>query len=312
MGFRLCDVEHDPTSDHDQMVVRMTKLVNPKARVPSAPESVSIPPPMQPPFEPKTLLASPLVQRALRSASDWIDLQWSLLWALLARIAPQARGRLLDVGCGQKPYEALFRPYVKEYLGIEHEATFERTRASMSDQQPDLYYDGRRLPFDDRTFDTVLSVQVLEHTPEPGLLLSEMARVLRADGILILSAPFDFRLHEEPHDYFRYTPHGLRALCDQAGLEIVELHKHGGLWSIVAHKLNSYLALRVARAGGLAQAVGKLSHEEPAKASLRAWTLPFVAPLMLSLAGGARVLDRVLPEPDEGLGFLIVARHRSR
>jgi len=259
-----------------------------------------------------SMLASPVVQRAARTASDWIDLQWSLLWALLARVAPQARGRLLDVGCGQKPYEALFRPHVSEYVGIEHEATFERTRASANEKKPDLYYDGRRLPFDDRTFDTVLSVQVLEHTPDPWLLLSEMSRVLRADGILILSAPFDFRLHEEPHDYFRYTPHGLRVLCDQAGLEIVELYKHGGLWSIVAHKLNTYLALRVARLGGFAQAVGKLSHEGQAAAAMRVWTLPLVAPLMLSLSSGARVLDHLLPEPDEGLGFLIVARHRPR
>jgi SAM-dependent methyltransferase len=254
------------------------------------------------------MLASPLVQRALRSASDWIDLQWSLLWSLLAQVAPQAHGRLLDVGCGQKPYEELFRPHVSEYLGIEHEATFERTSASMSDKKPDLYYDGLRLPFDDRAFDTVLSVQVLEHTPDPGLLLSEMSRVLRADGTLILSAPFDFRLHEEPHDYFRYTPHGLRALCEKVGLEIVEVHKHGNLWSILAHKLNSYLAFRVARLGGLAQAVGKLSHEGPAEATTLIWTLPLVAPMMLGLSAGARVMDRLLPEPDEGLGFLIIAR----
>jgi SAM-dependent methyltransferase len=258
----------------------------------------------------QVMLGSRIVQRATRSASDWIDLQWSLLWELLTRIAPQARGRLLDVGCGQRPYESLFLPHVSEYVGIEHEATFARTSAFASEKKPDLYYDGRRLPFDDKSFDTVLNVQVLEHTPEPGLLVSEMSRVLKADGVLILSAPFDFRLHEEPHDYFRYTPHGLRTLCEKAGLEIVEVHKHGNLWSILAHKLNSYLAFRVARLGGLAQAVGKLSHEDPAEARTRVWTLPLVAPLMLTLSGGARVLDRLLPEPAEGLGFLIIARHQ--
>ena len=258
----------------------------------------------------KAVLGSPAMQRAARSASDWIDLQWSLLWELLTEVAPRAHGRLLDVGCGQRPYESLFRPHVSEYLGIEHEATFERTSASASEKKPDLYYDGLRLPFEDKSFDTVLNVQVLEHTPEPGLLVREMSRVLKDDGLLILSAPFDFRLHEQPHDYFRYTPHGLRTLCEKAGLEIIEVHKHGGLWSIVAHKLNSYLAFRVARLGGLAQAVGKLSHEGPAAARTRLWTLPLVAPMMLGLSGGARVLDRLLPEPEEGLGFLILARRK--
>jgi SAM-dependent methyltransferase len=258
----------------------------------------------------QSVLNSPVLRRAARSASDWIDLQWSLLMEVIARVAPQAHGRLLDVGCGQRPYEHLFTPYVTEYIGIEHEATFAKTNASTSDKKPDLYYDGTRLPFDDKSFDTVLNVQVLEHTPKPGALVAEMARVLKDDGVLLLSAPFQFRLHEQPHDYFRYSPHGLRSLCADVGLEVVEVHEQGSLWSIIAHKLNSYLAFNVARIGGLAQAMGKLSHEAPSGARVRFWTLPVVAPLMLSLSGGARILDRVLHDPEESMGFLIVARRK--
>jgi SAM-dependent methyltransferase len=251
------------------------------------------------------------VKALFRAASDWVDLQWSLLIGLLTRVAPRAHGRLLDVGCGQRPYEHLFRPYVSEYVGIEHEATFEHTNAAQSDKKPDLYYDGKRLPFEDASFDTVLNVQVLEHTPHPGLLVMEMGRVLKPGGTLLLSAPFQFRLHEEPHDYFRYSPHGLRTLCEAAGLEIIETLSQGSLWSVVAHKLNSYLAFRVARIGGLAQAMGKLSHEGAAAVRTRYWTLPFVAPTMVGLSGGARLFDRILPDPEESLGFLIIARKIS-
>jgi SAM-dependent methyltransferase len=251
------------------------------------------------------------VKGLLRTASDLVDLQWSLLVDLLAKVAPRAHGRLLDVGCGQRPYEHLFRPYVTEYVGIEHEATFEATNASTSDKKPDLYYDGKRLPFDDQSFDTVLNVQVLEHTPHPGLLVNEMGRVLKRDGTLLLSAPFQFRLHEEPHDYFRYSPHGLRTLCEAAGLEIVETRSQGSLWSVIGHKLNSYLAFRVARIGGFAQALGKLSHENQSLERPRLWTLPFVAPTMVGLSIGARVLDRLLADPGESLGFLIIARKVS-
>jgi SAM-dependent methyltransferase len=252
----------------------------------------------------------PLPRRVVRRISDWVDLQWSLLIQLLERVAPQAHGRLLDVGCGEKPYEPIFRPYVTEYVGIEHEASFNSTAASHSSRKPDFLYDGRRLPFEDRSFDTILNVQVLEHTPQPAALVAEMARVMTEDGVLILSAPFQFRLHEEPHDYFRYSPHGLRALCDQAGLEVVEVHSQGGLWTVLAHKLNCYLAFNVARMGHLAQSMGKMTHEGPTPVRVRLWTLPLVAPTMLCLAGAARLMDRLQADREETLGFLIVARRK--
>lgn len=258
------------------------------------------------------LLSSPSFQSVLRQASDWIDLQWSLVVARLAEVAPRARGRLLDVGCGDKPYEAMFRPYVTEYVGIEHGDTFSATSASGRPRKPDLVYDGARLPFEDRSFDTVLNIQVLEHTPHPKELVIEMGRVLKDDGVLILSAPFQFRLHEQPHDYFRYSPHGLRALCAAAELEIVDVLPLGGLWSVIGQKLNSYLAFRVARLSGFAQALGKLSHEGTAVAPARLWTLPLVGPATVAVAAAARVLDHVAPEPDEALGFVIVARRVSR
>jgi SAM-dependent methyltransferase len=256
-----------------------------------------------------SLLSSPPIRQAIRGASDWVDLQWSVIIQLLEQVAPRAHGRLLDVGCGTKPYEAIFRPHVTEYLGIEHEGTLAATAAAL-DAKPDLTYAGDRLPFEDRTFDTVLNVQVLEHTPRPALLINEMSRVLKDDGILILSAPFAFRLHEQPHDYFRYTPHGLGVLLADAGLEIEEVLAHGGLWRVLGHKLNTYLALRVAKVGGLAQAMGKLSHENTTREAPRMWALPFVGAAMAAIAGTARVMDRLAPEPDETLGFVVLARRR--
>ena len=184
------------------------------------------------------------------------------------------------------------------------------TTARNGVRRPDILYDGLKLPFPDRTFETVLSVQVLEHTPYPGRLVCEMSRVLRDDGLLILVAPFQFRLHEQPHDYFRYSSHGLRHLCEEAGLEVLETHQQGGMWSVIGHKLNSYLAFRVARIGGRAQEMGKLGHEPKMEEATRVWTLPFIGVSMLSVALVARVLDRLLVEPDETMNFMILARRK--
>src|SRR5437867_5916413 len=245
---------------------------------------------------------SEVMRRALRRISDWADLQWSLLYRALKAVAPRAHGKLLDVGCGDKQFECIFRPHVDEYLGIERGVTFEPTAANVARSRPDCLYEGDRLPFNDGSFDTVVSIQVLEHTPDPRKLIAEMARVLKKGGALILAAPFSFRLHEEPHDYFRYSPHGLRELCSEAGLVIDHVEQVGSLWSLVGHKLNSYLALHVARIGSAAQKLGKLGHETPGQPPARLWTLPFVAPAVLAISMGARFMDRLFFERQEALG----------
>jgi hypothetical protein len=81
------------------------------------------------------------------------------------------------------------------------------------------------------------------------------------------------------------------------------------LWTVIGHKLNTYLALRVARAGQLAQNMGKLGHEAPQGQGVRWWTLPLIGPSVVSIAAGARLLDRWLVDPDESLGYLVLARH---
>jgi SAM-dependent methyltransferase len=251
------------------------------------------------------------MRRAMRNISDWVDLQWSLLVRALESVAAEAAGTLLDVGCGNKQFERIFRPHVDKYIGIEHEAVFRSTAANLEVSRPDYFYSGDRLPFEDSSFDTVLSIQVLEHTPHPCRLMAEMARVLKTEGALILAAPFSFRLHEEPYDYFRYTPHGLIELCSRAGLAVQRIEQVGSLWSLIGHKVNSYLAFRVARAGRAAQQIGKLSHETPAQPRCRLWVLPFVAPAVLVIAAAVRIMDRMFFEREEALGFVVVARKKG-
>ena len=256
------------------------------------------------------LLQAPILKGAARGATNWVDLQWSLLIAQLREVAPLAHGTLLDVGCGEKPYEDFFTPYVTSYLGVEHEASFSHTTAATRGKKPDVLYNGECLPFADESFDTVLSVQVLEHTERPQELFAEMARVLRPGGTLLLSAPFSFRLHEEPFDFYRFTPHGLREMAKRNRLDVERTMPAGSLWSVLGHKLNSYLAFQVADLGAVTQRLGKGGHESVATNKPRVWSLPFVLPTMVLVSAAARVLDRVLRDDTEALSFMIVATKR--
>lgn len=160
-------------------------------------------------------------------------------WLIRRRIArdletaanAHARGRLLDVGCGNKPWAPLFEGRVSRSIGIEMPGTPSRSGVI------DVYASALALPFRDASFDTVLSVEVLEHLPEPALALREAARVLAPGGALILCTPFLWHLHEEPHDYFRYTCHGLRYLAEQAGFRVERIDAMHGYWAQVAQRL---------------------------------------------------------------------------
>ncbi|MHB1297042.1 MAG: class I SAM-dependent methyltransferase [Gemmatimonadaceae bacterium] len=151
--------------------------------------------------------------------------------ATRAVIERHARGRVLDVGCGHMPFRASALASADTYEGLDVEARAEGV-THLGDAQ-----DMTAIPND--AYDTAFCFEVLEHLPRPGRALAEIARVLRPGGTLLLSAPHLSRLHEEPHDYFRFTRHGLRVLMEDAGLEPVEIAPHAGLLSFLAHQLST-------------------------------------------------------------------------
>lgn len=137
---------------------------------------------------------------------------------------------LIDIGCGNKPYESLFPKWY--YIGLN---------PSVVDASPDVIGDAMNLPFANQQADAVLCTQVLEHVPRPWELMSECYRVIKPGGYLILSAPFYWPLHEEPWDFFRYTKHGLRSLSVEAGFEVRTLMADGGDASRLMISLLHYL-----------------------------------------------------------------------
>jgi SAM-dependent methyltransferase len=221
--------------------------------------------------------------------------------------ATSASGELCDVGCGDKPYEALFTPWITRYVGVEFDETYGTSAYARTNPKADVVYAGDRLPFADASFDTVLCNQVGEHVPDPRAFFAELCRVLRAGGRLILTVPFSHRIHAEPHDYHRFTKYALAQYAREAGLTVDRLTPRGGFWAVIGQKLTSHLALRFARLGGDIQTIGGFGYEKTMRRRPRYWTLPVLAPLIVGVAATTKVLDRIDYDETDTLGYLLIA-----
>ena len=87
----------------------------------------------------------------------------------------------------------------------------------------DVQCDVQALPFTAGSFSTVVCAEVLEHVREPAQAVAEMRRIVRPDGALLLTTRFVFPFHEEPHDFWRFTDHGLRRLLEENGWVVADL-----------------------------------------------------------------------------------------
>lgn len=141
--------------------------------------------------------------------------------------ARYVRGDVLDLGCGRVPLYGMYRANATAVVCADWPSSAHST------PHLDLYCDlTRPLPLRDATFDTVVLTDVLEHLPNPDAAVSDIRRVLRPGGHLVLGVPFLYGIHEAPHDYHRYTVHRLRDLCEKNALTPVHIRPHGGAWSV--------------------------------------------------------------------------------
>ena len=148
------------------------------------------------------------------------------LESLVARVPDMAR--VVDVGCGEMPYRAMFDK-AGVYIGVDIEKRFDEFPASkdslvLIDRSRDL----ASLPFKSGSISLVVCTQVLEHVVNDRALFSEVSRIVADDGNVILSVPCAFPLHETPDDYRRYTRFGVKMLCESVDLDILKEYIWGG------------------------------------------------------------------------------------
>jgi SAM-dependent methyltransferase len=161
------------------------------------------------------------------------DLRYAALFDV---VRAQCHGSVLDVGGGQ---------FVKTAIDIgarfDSWTVVEPHAADLPDVADSrvrcVVGDGCALEFPDASFDTVLSIQVLEHVFEPMRMLEELYRVTKPGGTLVVMAPQTANLHHVPHHYQNLTRYWLEEAAERLGAEVVSYQALGGAWSTIASRL---------------------------------------------------------------------------
>ena len=153
---------------------------------------------------------------------------------------PYVKGKVLDVGCGEKPYEKLFCAEIDAYVGVDqpssHHFYTPQTRA-------DVFGDACRLPFLSESFETVLCTEVLPHIENPNSCFAEFASVLRPGGFLIVTAnkSWERRTGLPIPDFWRFTDQGLALLAEKQNLNVIYTKPGCGFLAMIGQLLCRFL-----------------------------------------------------------------------
>jgi SAM-dependent methyltransferase len=192
--------------------------------------------PWKPPvFRPQDSPGSTL----MASLRRFLDLQAASIWDDLKVMLPRCQGTVLDVGCGAQPYRSLLHPSVR-YIGIDRSTAADEFGYRVPETRS---FEGTRWPIDDASIDTVMATETLEHVSRPEVFLAEAHRVLKPGGWMLLTVPFAARWHYIPHDYWRFTPSGLRSLLNDAGFDTPCVYARGDEVTVACYKVMALILM---------------------------------------------------------------------
>lgn len=142
------------------------------------------------------------------------------------------RGIVLDVGAGNSPYRGLIP--CKKYLSLDIN----------KNHKPDIVSDVQKIEWESEYFDTVIATETLEHVCNPQKAINEIHRILKPNGVCIVSVPFSYRYHPNPKDYYRFTWDSLKRLFRR--FSKVEIYHHGSKFHVIWQMISeSFFPLRV-------------------------------------------------------------------
>jgi SAM-dependent methyltransferase len=143
----------------------------------------------------------------------------------------RSSARVLDAGAGEGSHRRYFER--QRYVALDLAVGDPRWNYSRLDVVGDL----AALPFRPGSFDACINIVTLEHLREPGIALREIYTALNSGGRLLLIVPHEWEVHQSPHDYFRYTRHGVAYLLEKAGFQDFTIEPVGGYFRLLSRRL---------------------------------------------------------------------------
>ncbi len=184
-----------------------------------------------------------------RHLHNWLIYDINDAW--LAKYTHLYKGMLYDLGCGEAPYKNWFLNFADHYVGVDWSDSLHNIQADLNANLSEV------LPIDNAVAETVVSISVMEHLSDPQLMLCEAFRILKPGGNFIAQVPWQWGIHEDPYDFFRFTPYGLENLLSSAGFEDIVIQPQSGCFTMLAMKFN-YLSKRLIRGPRVLQYILKL------------------------------------------------------
>lgn len=170
--------------------------------------------------------------------------------------------KVLDIGCGTKPYRFL-RNY-REWYGVDvvEGPDIDEVISSVGEVALSRW-----------DFDVAICTQVLEHVSEPSQFISEVLERLNVGSLLLINTPFLYPIHGEPYDYYRFTPYMYTKIFSEH--EVINFGQMGGIGSSMATLINNWI-----------------NRELPHRPLIRILTFPFLSVLYALTNLGALLLDK--------------------
>lgn len=152
----------------------------------------------------------------------------------LARHAPPPGSRVLDAGCGEQPLRAALESSGLRYHSLDLQQNASGSVEFIGAIDADLPAGMQR-----ESFSLIVCTEVLEHVARWDRAFANIASLLARGGRVILTAPFVYPLHEEPHDYWRPTPYAVRDAAAANGLNVIDEQKLGDSWDVLGTVLSA-------------------------------------------------------------------------
>ena len=263
--------------------------------------------------------ASNIRQNAIRQESrvslslfNYCFLVYYFLINEIKKNAHYAKGTLLDVGCGSSPFKEYFINHIDKYLKHEHPLV------AKDHIKYDYLSELPQISAPDNSIDTIICFSVLEHVSEPFETIKEFGRILKDDGIFIISVPQYWHLHEEPHDYLRFTKYILKEKITKSGFEILCINELGGSFATVGqalcnamillfdlnHVKNIFNFLSGKKAEGLGKSIIYAIYKSP---------LIFLSIILMPIINITfLILDKLFGSPRDTIGYFVIAKKSAK